>query len=230
MTKISPKRIALKTLKKHKCFSLNNYTELKRIIESYNFTIIEYKKNTNSKPVSELIERLGLEREIEKNNSFLYIKNNIKFVFLNTDVSDEEKCALLRHELGHICDPNFKAGDVHYSLIQKEEFANEFALHTKNPPISFVINVFLVKRWKLLVCLAALVACVFCGVFAVKTMTNSQPTSAGSDTTYYVTSSGEKYHKKYCIIIKYRNNLRQINLTDAVGEGYTPCLVCNPQE
>ncbi len=230
MTKISPKRIALKTLKKHKCFSLNNYTELKRIIEFYNFTIIEYKKHTNSQPVSELIKRLGVECEIEKNNSFLYIKNNIKFVFINTDVSDEEKCALLRHELGHICDPEFKSRNVSYSEIQKEEFANEFSLYTKSPPVSFVIYLFLVKRWKLLVSLAALAACVFGCVFVVKNLTNSQSTSAGYDTTYYVTSAGKKYHKKHCIIIKYKNNLTKIELSDAIGEGYKPCQVCNPKK
>lgn len=230
MTKISPKRIALKTLKKHKCFSLNNCTELKRIIELYQFTVIEYKKHTNSQPVSELIKRLGIECEIEKNNSFLYIKNNIKFVFVNADVSDEEKCALLRHELGHICDPNFKTGGAHHSGIQKEEFANEFAMHTKNPPISFKLYTFLVKRWKWLVSIAALVACAFACFFVINHPTNTQTTSAISDGTYYVTSAGEKYHKKYCIVIKYRNNLRQINLNDAVGEGYKPCRVCNPQK
>ena len=238
MTKISPKRIALKTLKKHKCFSLNNYTDLKRIIELNQFTIIEYKKHTNSQPVSELIKRLGLENEIEKNNSFLYIKNNIKFVFINTDVSDEEKCALLRHELGHICDPEFKSRKVSYSEIQKEEFANEFSLYTKSPPISFVIYVFLAKRWKLVVSLVALTACVLACLFLVNTLTNSPSksvsgdasNSAGSDTTYYVTSSGEKYHKKHCIIIKYKNNLTKIKLNSALNEGYKSCLICNPEE
>ena len=44
MTNNSPKHIALKTLIKHKRYLLNDYTDLRRIIESNKFTIIEYKK------------------------------------------------------------------------------------------------------------------------------------------------------------------------------------------
>lgn len=58
MTNNLAKHIAHKTLIKHKHYLLNNYTDLRRIIESNQFTIIEYKKHTNSEPVSELIERL----------------------------------------------------------------------------------------------------------------------------------------------------------------------------
>ena len=46
---------------------------------------------------------------------------------------------------------------------------------------------------------------------------------------YYVTPSGKRYHKNNCIIIKYKNNLTELRLNDAVNQGYTPCLICNPQ-
>ncbi len=238
MANKSPKHIAHKTLIKHKHYSLNNYTDLQRIIESNQFTIIEYKKNTNSESVSELIRRLGVENEIEQNSSFLYIKNNLKFVFINADISDEDKCALLRHELGHICDPDLKTSDIHYSKIKKEEFANEFSCYIKNSGISFIAYVFIMKKWKLLVSLMALIICILGFSFIsnnliippTKPVTGDVSTYITSDGVYYVTSTGKKYHRKHCIIVKYKNNLTKIQLNDAINDRYKPCLICNPQK
>ncbi len=234
----SPKRIALKTLTKYKCYTLNHYTDLQRIIELNQFTIIEYKKHTNSKPVSELIKRLRIESEIEKNNSFLYINNNLKFVFLNAGLSVEEKCALLRHELGHICDPGLKNSDVHDSKIRQEEFANAFSCYTKSPGFRFMISVFLAKRWKLFVVTTVLISCVLGYSFITRPRTSAPvnpvngvgTTRAISDRLYYVSSAGKKFHRKHCIIIKYKNNLTQIQPDDAINAGYEPCLICNPGE
>ncbi len=238
MTNNSAKHIALKILIKHKCYSLNKYTDLKRIIECNQFTIIEYKKHTNSEPVSELIKRLNLENEIEQNDSFLYINNNLKLVFINTGISDEDKCALLRHELGHICDPDLKNDNLPNSRIKREEFANEFSCFAKNPGICFMIYVFLIKKWKLLAGVTALISCILACLFIINTPTippakpvaNDASANVSYDGAYYVTPSGKKYHKKHCIIIKYKNNLSQITLNEAINDGYKPCMICNPQE
>ena len=234
----SPKHLALKTLIKHKHYSLNNYADLKRIIESNQFAIIEYKKHTSQEPVSELIKKLKVENEIENSDSFLYINNNLKFVFINADVPDEDRCSLLRHELGHILDTDFKSGTLYYSRIQKEEFANEFSCYTKKPPIHFMVYVFLAKKWKLLASVTALIFCVLAFMFIHSTLTISptKPVTSNdsaytlSDSKYYVTSSGKKYHKKHCIIIMYKNNLTEIKLNDAINYGYKPCMICNPEE
>ena len=238
MTNNSPKHIALKTLIKHKLYLLNNYTDLRRIIESNQFTIIEYKNHTNSEPVSELIKRLRLEKETQQNDSFLYINNNLKFVFINADISDENKCSLLRHELGHICDPDFINTNPKNSRIKREEFANEFSCYIKNPSIIFKFYLLIIKKWKLLVGMMALIACVLGLSVMIKSLiiqparpvTGDASSYALSDSTYYVTSAGKKYHLKHCIIIKYKNNLAEIKLNDAVKAGYKPCRMCNPEE
>ncbi len=238
MTNNSPKRMAFKTLIKHKLYLLNNYTDLRRIIELNQFTIIEYKKHNNSEPVSELIKMLRIENEIEQNDSFLYINKNLKFVFINADISDEDKCSLLRHELGHICDPDLKNTNPQNSTIKREEFANEFSCYTKNPGIRLNIYVFLMKKWKLLAVVITLIACLLGFAFIVNTLTvpptkpvtGNVSTYVNSDSTYYVTSAGKKYHRKHCIIIKYKNNLTEIKLNNAINEGYKPCKICNPEE
>ncbi len=233
MTNNLPKQKAHKVLLQNKLYSLTDFIDLKRIIESNQFTIIEYKKHGNSESVSELIKILRIENEIEQNDSFLYINNNLKFVFINADISEEDKCALLRHELGHIYDPDLKMSSACYSKIRKEEFANEFSFYIKNPGIIFKVKLFIMNKWKLLV---GIIACVL-GLSLVintfilkpsKSVTVDISTSKNPESTYYVTSSGKKYHRKHCIIIKYKNNLKQIKLNDAVNEGYKPCMICNP--
>ena len=234
----SPKYIAIKTLIKHKLYLLNNYTDLRCIIESNQFTIIEYKKHANSELVSKLIKRLRVEKEIEQNDSFLYINNNLKFVFINTDISDEDKCSLLRHELGHICDPDLKNSNPQNSSIEREEFANEFSFYTKNSGIIFKFYLFIIKKWKLLVGMMALIACVLGLSVMIKSLiiqptkpvTGDASTYIIPDSTYYVTSAGKKYHRKHCIVIKYKNNLTEIKLNDAINKGYKPCLICVPEE
>lgn len=124
MTHNFVKEKALKILIQNKLYSLTDYNELQRIIESNQFTIIEYKKHSNSEPVSELIKRLGGETETQQSDSFLYMNNNLKFIFINADISNEDKCSLLRHELGHICDPDLKNSNLQNSRIKREEFAN----------------------------------------------------------------------------------------------------------
>jgi|GEM_PF-4344667 len=237
MANNSAKHTALKILIKHKRYSLNNYIDLQNIIESNKFTIIEYKKHANSEYVSELIKRLGVEKEIEQHDSFLYIKKSLKFVFINRDISDEDKCSLLRHELGHICDPDLENSDLQNSRIKKEEFANEFSCHTKNPGICFKVYVFLIKHWKLSVTLMALIVCALGFLLMHNTpnlptepVISNTPTTVISDSEYYVTSAGKKYHKKHCMIIKYKNNLTKMTLTEAISKGYKPCQICNPEE
>ena len=234
----SPKHIAHKILMQNKLYSLIDYNDLRYTIESYQFTIIEYKKHSNSEHVSELIKRLRVENETAQNDSFIYINNNLKFLFINADVSLEDKCALLRHELGHICDPNFKNTTEGYSKIKREEFANDFSFYLKNPGIGFKLKLFMLKKWKLLAGMIALAACIL-GLSVMirssiiqptKPVTGDVSTHVSSDNTYYVTSFGKKYHLKHCIIIKYKNNLTDIKLNDAINKGYKPCLICIPEE
>lgn len=232
------KEKALKILVQNKLYSLNDYNDLQCIIESNQFAIIEYKKHSNSELVSELIKRLRIENEIEQNDSFLYINNSLKFVFINADISDEDKCSLLRHELGHICDPDLKNSNQQNFRIKKEEFANEFSCYTKNPGIISKSYIFIIKKWKLLVVMMALIACILGLSVAIKSLiiqstrpvTSNASTYVLSDSAYYVTSSGRKYHRKHCIIIRYKNNLTEITLNDAINAGYKPCMICNPEE
>ncbi len=238
MTNNSAKHKALKILIQNKLYSLTDCYALQRIIEYNQFLIVEYKKHTNSESVSELIKRLGVEEEVQHNDSFLYLTSNLKILFINADISVEDKCALLRHELGHICDPNFKNGAASYSKIKREEFANEFSCYIKNPGIGFKFILFIIKKWKLIISMIALSACVLGFSIMIKPLIIQQTTPVtadistfkNSDNTYYVTSRGKKYHRKHCVIVKYRNSLTELTINEAVEVGYEPCLICIGEE
>ncbi len=47
------------------------------------------------------------------------------------------------------------------------------------------------------------------------------------DINVYVTSSGQKYHKKRCRYV--RNKEIEIALSKAIYKGYEPCKVCKPE-
>lgn len=232
----SARRIAFKTLIKNKLYSLPDYDELEHIIESNQFTIINYKKYTNSEYVSELIKKLRIENDIERSDSFLYWKGNLRFVFLNADVSDDDKRILLCHELGHILDPDIK--NSNYSKIKKEEFANEFVCFIKSPSILSRLCVFIIKNLKFLLTIIFIIAC-FSGFLLFKgsppyernaSVIKGISTISNSDTMYYVTKSGDRYHRKHCIVVKTRKNLTEYTLDEAIDAGYTPCLICFPRE
>ena len=232
------KHKAHKILLQNKLYSLTDYNNLKRVVESNQFTIIEYKKHKNSENVSELIEKLRVENEIQLNDSFLYVRNNLRFLFINSDVSYEDKCSLLRHELGHIYDPDLKNSDINYSKIKKEEFANEFSYYIKNPGIKFKLYVFMMKKWKLLISIIMLIAFVLGFSYTINSLI-IQPTKAvttdissnkNSADTYYVTSGGKKYHRKFCFTVKYKTNLKECTIDEAKNAGYKPCMVCLPDQ
>jgi len=230
----SAKHIAYKILVKNKLCSSPTYEELQRIIESKQFTVIPYKKHGNSRYVAELIKKLEIENEIESNDSFFYLNNNLKFVFINSDISHEDKCALLRHELGHISNPNLMVNEVNCSRIKQEEFANDFAYNIKNPNRYIYLLSLLSKKPILIACIFALVILII-GIFClsnhytnktISNISNSISPNTYTDNLYYVTSGGKKYHRNFCIIVKNRINIQEHTLSDAKSKGYKPCSLC----
>ena len=54
--------------------------------------------------------------------------------------------------------------------------------------------------------------------------------SESAENLYYVTSSGRKYHRKFCFMLKSRTNIIEYTLEDAIEKGYTACLFCIGEE
>ena len=233
------KYIAHKTLFQNRIYSSPNYDELQRIIEAKQFTIILYKKYRNSRYVSELIEKLNIQNKVEQYDSFFYLKNNLKFIFINSEVSNEDKCSLMRHELGHISNPNMKEYDAGYSRIKSEEFANEFSYHLNNPTIKIKLLSFI--KPKIVFLFLVVLFFIVLGFITIHSTQNIDTNSLNnisneisyntndthtSNNLYYITSNGNKYHRDFCIVIKNRINVSECSLSEAIENGYSPCLLC----
>lgn len=230
MIKIA-KQLAYKTLKQYKLYNSRDYNDIAVVIEKHGFILIPFKKHNNTKEVAECIEKLNLEENIQKKYSFIYLNNNLKLVFINSDLSDEEKYILLCHELGHILDPSLQNANFSYFKIQNEEFANEFSYHLQNPSIWIRLKTSIFYKFLLT---AFFIICLFflTGIGAIHVSNNlSLPTSINYVEKCYVTTNGQKYHRNFCIVVKDLSNLKEyITFDDAKKEGYTPCLLCIGEE
>lgn len=224
----SPKRISQILIIKNHLGTKPSLKILKNIIEANEFTIIEYNKYNNSEEVSTLIKQLHIEDRISSENSFLYINGKIKFIFLNSDLKESDKIIVLCHEIGHIFDIHISDSDYSYSSVEREDFANEFSHYLRHPSLlTKLISFFL--RWKFACILALASLFLFASVFYIN-QDNSTTTPVFSPVEssgeYYVTSAGEKYHKSFCKHVKYKTNVSQIDIEDAISKGYNPCLDC----
>jgi len=223
----SPKKLSQKLMRKNRISSLPSLKILEELIQNNGFKIIEYNKYSNISEVNELIQTLGLEDRISVENSFVYVDGNVKFLFINSDLKESEKTTLLCHELGHICDKRIDAPNHIYSSIEREEFANEFAHYIIHPTLfTKIISTFL--KYKL-VCILSLIL-ILASASGIYIFHNSSVIQAflpnNINDEYYVTPSGEKYHKDFCKHVKYRTTSSQITITEAVSKGYKPCLDC----
>lgn len=225
-----PKKIAKKILLHNHITSNPDTSILQKLITNNGFTIIQYNKYSNTSDINDLIKKLNVENMITTKDSFIYLSENIRLLFINADLSIQDKTILLRHELGHICDPHINLPDHIYSKIKREDFANEFSYHLEHP--SFIIKtISTILKHKLLIILGALLLIISAFVFYVACNNQtSLPSSTNNVNTesaiYYVTPLGNSYHRKFCKHIKYRNNALQISLNDAEKDGYSPCLDC----
>ena len=143
----SPKKLSQKLMRKNRLSTSPDLNTLEKLIKDNGFTIIEYNKYDNTSEVNELIQTLGIENRIPNENSFIYMTENIKLVFINSYLKPSEKVTLLNHELGHICDKRLEAPGHIYSKIEREAFANEFAHYLEHPSVmTKIISTFLKRK------------------------------------------------------------------------------------
>ena len=226
----SPKKLSQRLMRQNRLSSTPSLKTLEELIQNNGFKIIEYNKYNNTSEVNELIQTLGIEDRLSTENSFVYVSGNIKFVFINADLKSSEKITLLCHELGHICDKRLDAPNHIYSKIEREDFANEFAHYLEHPTVlTKIISTFL-KRKLVYILVFVLLLLSTGGIYITSNPQVKDVFSAHEPTSltqsYYVTTTGIRYHKDFCKHVKYKTNTTQMTIDDAISKGYTPCLDC----
>lgn len=163
-------------------------------------------------------------------DGFVYKGTTAQYVGIDANLSDEQRLLTMIHEAGHI-ELGHKL-NLEYDAQAEAEAERFVAYVQKYKP----------SPWRrhgkgIIICACCLAALLVGGTiyFAVHSLQQpDNPVSApaiqpGEDPTVYYTSSGEKYHKEGCPIIKYKTNVTAVKLSEAIKE-FKPCEFCFPDQ
>lgn len=184
----------------------------------------------------------------------------MKFVFIDSTISEPDSIQLLLHEIGHIYMGHINGRQDDAAITAKNENkANQFALLVMQQVKRNMQQKRLIKYVRDIGIIGAVMA-LFVGLIhsehqpntvAVRTVPtasqsttiaaeqmavepNTTPTEAvieqdsGNAESFYITKSGEKYHRLSCNIIKSRNQDTLLSGSKEQFEtlGYEPCSIC----
>ena len=87
----------VKELKKKYKFKNIDYDALKTVAEKEGFTVIEFNSAANDDDVQTVIKNLDLSKQIENSRGFTYADSQNRLVFINEDLTAEEKLMVISH-------------------------------------------------------------------------------------------------------------------------------------
>ena len=95
------KNVAETFIKKYK-LTIVDYSALKNTATEMGYTIIEYDSVYNDTDVETVIHNLDLGQVVLQSRGFTYADKNHRLIFINEELTEDEKVLVLAHELGHI--------------------------------------------------------------------------------------------------------------------------------
>lgn len=242
-----------------------NVTQLTRdalgkIIQRMGYKIVAYNPAQTETAAAKLIDSIGIRDSIKNQQSFACNSGSVKFVFIDSTISEPDSIQLLLHEIGHIYMGHINGRQDDAAITAKNENeANQFALLVKQQVKRNMQQKRLLKYVRDIGITGAVMA-LFVGLIhsehqpntvAVRTVStasqsttiaaeqvavelNTTPTEvvieqdSGNAESFYITKSGEKYHRLSCNIIKSRNQDTLLSGSKEQFEtlGYEPCSIC----
>jgi len=161
------------------------------------------------------IKRYNLEEKAAGSKAFTYIGSG-KIIFIDNNLSADDKTYLLYHEAGHIL-----IGHTEYERLSAK---NKIKIDIESDAFAYAI-MNPIKRNKLTICLA-ISSILFC-MLSVFLFINMNHISAGTNSEVYVTATGTKYHTKECFHVRGKDTAKiEKHEADKI---YMSCSVCNPQ-
>jgi len=214
-------RKAVEAFKRKFGLSTVSYKSLCAVLEKQGYTVIPFNKTVNEGDVARVIDNLNLSEYILSCNGFTFTNERYRLVFVNADLSEDEKLMVLAHEEGHIYFEHSSARPVIGNDVLQEHEANEFAHYLLHP--SVLSRLFAHKRALIIAVSCILLLAVGLAIFTAETKKQAYYGD------FYVTSAGTKYHKKECIFVKNKSNVHRLTRQEFDDGSYEPCNVCLPQ-
>ena len=218
------KKSAHRFLKEYKIKSLT-LERISEIIKSQGYKIIRFGKAYNEENIEILINGLELNGYVQAYSAFTYADDKYRLVFLEDHISDEEALILLTHEEGHIYNKHFGETVIAGKNTTDEYAANEFTHYVLNPNLICKANAFVLKHKIFSILASSLILLVIGGSIATPLILKQQSYYGN----YYVTPSGEKYHKEECIYVRDKKTKKRVTKEDIKNKNLEPCKVCLPE-
>lgn len=207
-------------------YRLNEVTlgDLRRIITSQGYTIVEFNHIFNDEHITALIDALHLNEIVNNSKGFTYADRQRRLVFLHEDLSDNEKLLVLAHEEGHIYCDHFSSVPVIGREVVEEHEANEFTHYILNRSTAGKIGGFMKRQKKLCVTVSMFLAVCMISLLIF----HAVQTERSRYGEYYITSTGNKYHEEECIFVKDKTNIHRMTVDEYESGNYEPCGICLP--
>lgn len=199
--------------------------ELKRAVERMGYTVIEFNNIYNDDAVAALIEALHIPDRVLNARGFTYADAARRLVFINEDLSDDEKAMVLAHETGHIFLRHMTTAPIIGNDVSEEYEANEFAHYLLNSGAWAGLTAFVRRNKKRVIAAVAAILIVAAGITAYCVI-SSESQYYGE---YYITPEGSRYHEGDCAYIKDKSTARRMTVEEYESGDYTPCQRCIPK-
>lgn len=203
----------------HRPFSVE---DLEKALQMQGFSLVEYSRASNSREVTTLLTSLQLFDYAARQSAFAYQDANFRIVFLQENLSRQEKMILLSHELGHILCRHLDTTPITGpggGVLQEQE-ANDFAaaLQRYNRTCRPRHTAHKLGIAVLVVVLAATL---------ILTLSQHRTSSFLSpQEIVYTTATGKCFHREDCRYVVGKSNTTAVTVREAQEDGYTPCTWC----
>ena len=193
--------------------------DLEQALLRHGFTLVEYSRVSNDRDVAALLTSLRLAEYAAQHSAFTYADANLRIVFLQENLSEQERQILLAHELGHICCRHLENTHPTLTGVVEEQEANSFAEHL----LTYNRRCRLVRT--ILLGLAALCCAAVLSVL-LRHRGSGTVRMVGGDEQVCLTHSGECYHRPDCSFVEGKDNIIYVSVAEARQAGYEPCQYC----
>ncbi len=223
MTNKSIKKIAHNFTIKHHLIDID-FSSLKNVAECIGYTLIEFNAVSNDADIDTVIKNLHIGDSILNSRGFTYTDNAYRLIFINENLSEDEKVLVLSHELGHIACEHFTTSPIIGNDVKEEHEANEFAHYLLKQSASFKIKKWAIKNKKALI--ISTIFLIFIAVSVIIWLGVSKEQAYYGE--YYITTTGNKYHEKDCIFVKDKTTASRLSEEAFESGEYEPCDMCLP--
>ena len=198
-------------------------SKCKSLIKRLGWSILEFGRTSDDNAATDILSKLQMEAYAETCKSFACRTGEYKLVFVRAGLPDAEQLILLTHELGHIVlDHPDDIGVLGCTAIQEQE-ANVFSEVLRHPTLSTYIHI-IAKRHKRMVAIIFLALAVSISCYTAISQINSPHLT--DNTKVYVTTDGDKFHKRTCHMVADRANIMELTYAEAAQRELEPCQLC----